>query len=446
MSGAIGVAFGVMSKERVSVVVTFVVKSTPASRRTPLTTTPTHHSEPAGTGSAMMIVVWQFVARPRHRARAEPAHSIWSTIVASLRRARGGNLDRARATRRRVAGCAVQTWIVAEPDRVTGVRGKRRRRRAVETPAGFDAGAANMDLLARPAGVNHASAGRIAEQAAGTEHIAGPVEADGVASPPWIAADPKGIEQRQISCFWRDLYALAHGVEVQAFSRVAMRIRPASINSPAWHRADDGELFERPIVDAIGFEADRVHLHPVEDVGIGAPARRTPAAQTNLGPGIDQRHSVQQRLLGQVLGGQGATETAGEPDALSGVQHAEVCEVQGCRGGLNKPPTASLIVQRFPARIGCRLIAIGGEGEGIEPRIERLTLRSRDGWADIPAEASPNDHDLGWSDRPQSIIGRPLLAIDMDEDPLIAVAPAVIERAAAPNLSSDKRGQSQSWP
>lgn len=91
-----------------------------------------------------------------------------------------------------------------------------------------------------------------------------------------------------------------------------------------------------------------------------------------------------------------------------------------------------------------RLVALGlGEGEAIEPMIERLTLRSRDGWADIPAHAFPNDYDLGRFDRPQSIIGRPLLAIDPEADPMLAVAPAVVERAAVHNLSGAFDGSLQ---
>lgn len=91
-----------------------------------------------------------------------------------------------------------------------------------------------------------------------------------------------------------------------------------------------------------------------------------------------------------------------------------------------------------------RLVALGlGEGEAIEPMIERLTLRSRGGWTEVPADALPNDYDLGRFDRPQSIIGRPLLAIDAEEDPMIAVAPAVVERAAVHNLSGAYDGSLQ---
>lgn len=84
-----------------------------------------------------------------------------------------------------------------------------------------------------------------------------------------------------------------------------------------------------------------------------------------------------------------------------------------------------------------------GEGEAVKLMIERLTLRSRDGWADIPADAGPNDYDLGRFDRPQSIIGRPLVAIDAEEDPMIAAAPAVVERAAIHNLSGAYDGSLQ---
>lgn len=91
-----------------------------------------------------------------------------------------------------------------------------------------------------------------------------------------------------------------------------------------------------------------------------------------------------------------------------------------------------------------RLAALGiGTGEAIEPMIERLTLRSRNRWTEVPEDALPNDYDLGRFDRPQSIIGRPLLAIDAEEDPIIVVAPAVIERAAVHNISGAYEGSLQ---
>ncbi|MES3106787.1 hypothetical protein [Sphingomonas aurantiaca] len=88
-----------------------------------------------------------------------------------------------------------------------------------------------------------------------------------------------------------------------------------------------------------------------------------------------------------------------------------------------------------------------GGGAEIAPLIDRLTLRSRDGWNDIPADAFVNDYDLGRFDRPQSIIGRPLVALDNEPDPSIAVAPAVVERSAVHNLAGAYDGglQDRFW-
>jgi hypothetical protein len=75
--------------------------------------------------------------------------------------------------------------------------------------------------------------------------------------------------------------------------------------------------------------------------------------------------------------------------------------------------------------------------------IDRLILPSRAGWDDVPAAAHTNDYDLGRFDRPQSMIGRPLLAISDGPDPVLAVGPAAVERSLLHNLSGAMNGSLQ---
>lgn len=94
------------------------------------------------------------------------------------------------------------------------------------------------------------------------------------------------------------------------------------------------------------------------------------------------------------------------------------------------------------------LIARVRDGRGIDEAIlamlvDRLTLPCRDGWEDVPPGAHPNDYDLGRFDRPQSLIGRPLIALSQGPDPLLAVGPAAVERAFLHNLSGALTGNLQ---
>lgn len=75
--------------------------------------------------------------------------------------------------------------------------------------------------------------------------------------------------------------------------------------------------------------------------------------------------------------------------------------------------------------------------------VDRLTLPCRGGWDDVPAGAHSNEYDLGRFDRPQSLIGRPLLALSKGPDPLLAVGPAAVERAFLHNLSGALTGNLQ---
>lgn len=82
-------------------------------------------------------------------------------------------------------------------------------------------------------------------------------------------------------------------------------------------------------------------------------------------------------------------------------------------------------------------------GAKLEPLVDRLTLSARDGWTAIPRDATVGDFDVSKFDRPLSLIGRPILALSGDEDPPLALAPAVIERALVHNLSGALGGDLQ---
>lgn len=75
--------------------------------------------------------------------------------------------------------------------------------------------------------------------------------------------------------------------------------------------------------------------------------------------------------------------------------------------------------------------------------VDRLTLPCRAGWHEVPRDAHPNDYDLGRFDRPQSMIGRPFLAISDDADSMLAVGPAAVERSFIHNLSGAIGGSLQ---
>jgi hypothetical protein len=85
----------------------------------------------------------------------------------------------------------------------------------------------------------------------------------------------------------------------------------------------------------------------------------------------------------------------------------------------------------------------GFTGFDLRPALRRLTLPCRPGWAELPVGGSSRDYDLSKFDRPQSLIGRPIVAISTDEDPLLVVAPAVIERSAIHNLGGAHSGALQ---
>lgn len=85
-------------------------------------------------------------------------------------------------------------------------------------------------------------------------------------------------------------------------------------------------------------------------------------------------------------------------------------------------------------------------GAMLEPLIDRLTLPARNGWSDFPPGV-PGDYDVSKFDRPRSLIGRPIPALSQEDDPLLVLAPAVIERALVHNLGGAIGGnlQNQFW-
>lgn len=81
------------------------------------------------------------------------------------------------------------------------------------------------------------------------------------------------------------------------------------------------------------------------------------------------------------------------------------------------------------------------------PIIDRLTLPKRPVWDQIPAGFSKRDIDLSKFDRRLSVIARPIVCLSGDQDPLLVVAPGVIERALAHNISGAVHGtlQNEFW-
>lgn len=88
-----------------------------------------------------------------------------------------------------------------------------------------------------------------------------------------------------------------------------------------------------------------------------------------------------------------------------------------------------------------RLAAIEiNDAPDFAPLIDRLTLPCRQGWDDIPEGTQKLDFDISRFDRRFSLIGRPLVAMTIDDDPLLAVAPAIVERAAQHNIAGASVG------
>ncbi|MFT4277548.1 MAG: hypothetical protein QM576_14435 [Rhodopseudomonas sp.] len=77
------------------------------------------------------------------------------------------------------------------------------------------------------------------------------------------------------------------------------------------------------------------------------------------------------------------------------------------------------------------------------PLIDRFTLPSRRNWLEIPPGCTSRDFDLSKFDRRFSLIARPLLALSCEQDPRLAIAPALIERTIVHNLCGAVQGALQ---
>lgn len=108
--------------------------------------------------------------------------------------------------------------------------------------------------------------------------------------------------------------------------------------------------------------------------------------------------------------------------------------------------TPALVIRE--SELVARLSQLQGYTD-LDPRgaLRRLTLPCRPSWTHIPVGGLSRDYDLSKFDRPQSLIGRPIVAISSDEDPLLVVAPAVFERSVAHNLGGAYSGtlQGEFW-
>lgn len=95
-------------------------------------------------------------------------------------------------------------------------------------------------------------------------------------------------------------------------------------------------------------------------------------------------------------------------------------------------------------------MAINGQDEQLRdlaPLIDRYTLPCRNGWTTPTVGAIPRDYDLAKFDRRFSLIGRPIVAIDDDDDPLLMIAPGMVERSMMHNLAGALTGglQNEFW-
>jgi hypothetical protein len=79
--------------------------------------------------------------------------------------------------------------------------------------------------------------------------------------------------------------------------------------------------------------------------------------------------------------------------------------------------------------------------------VDRLTMPVRANWEELPTGCSRLDFDISRFDRRLSLIGRPIIAFTADEDPRLAIAPAVVQRALFHNLSGALSGslQNEFW-
>lgn len=77
------------------------------------------------------------------------------------------------------------------------------------------------------------------------------------------------------------------------------------------------------------------------------------------------------------------------------------------------------------------------------PILERLTLQHRNGWINLSDGMISTDIDVSRFDRPFSIINRPLLALEVGDDPLILCVPLFVSDALMYSLSGVMEGHLQ---
>jgi len=108
--------------------------------------------------------------------------------------------------------------------------------------------------------------------------------------------------------------------------------------------------------------------------------------------------------------------------------------------------TGVMLLRRSELLTGLREIEFLSEFD-FSPLVDRLMLPSRKSWVDIPNDCTTRDFDLSKFDRRFSLIARPLVALSSDDDPVLAVAPAVIERSLTHNISGAVQGtlQNEFW-
>jgi hypothetical protein len=72
---------------------------------------------------------------------------------------------------------------------------------------------------------------------------------------------------------------------------------------------------------------------------------------------------------------------------------------------------------------------------------------SRTNWLEVPNGCTVRDFDLSKFDRRFSLIGRPIVSLSAGDDPVLAVAPGVIERSIVHNISGAAQGvlQNEFW-
>jgi hypothetical protein len=104
------------------------------------------------------------------------------------------------------------------------------------------------------------------------------------------------------------------------------------------------------------------------------------------------------------------------------------------------------VLRRSELRDNLKAIELISEMDFL-PLIDRLTLPYRSSFTEIPEGFAQRDIDLSKYDRRVSLIARPIVSLSNDDDLLLAVAPGLIERTIAHNVSGALSGalQGQFW-